>query len=518
MPLGSPYPDITIPDLSVTEFVFGSVDPADAHRPAIIDSGSTITFAELAEQVEYCAGALHRRGVRRGDVVALHCPNSTTFAVAFFAVLRLGAVVTTIGTLATAEDVAYQIRESGAAMLLTTSSIGWAGAVGAGQAGLSDENIVGLTGAHGLSALVAERHSAPEVSISPEDVAVLPFSSGTTGRPKAVVLTHRNLVANVLQATVALGDTFTREHPVATALPFFHIYGMSTMLIHMLYRRITQVTFASFDLTAFLYLIEKHRINFAFIAPPIAVALAKHPMVDRFDLSSLEVVLSGAAPLQEELAAAVRDRLGCVMAQGFGMTESSPVTHARMDHSRPLESIGPAAPNTEFRLVDVGVPGEPEIPLPTSGRSTPGELQVRGPQVMRGYVNNPEATAAAFVDGWLRTGDMAQVDAEGNLFIVDRIKELIKYKGYQVPPAEIEALLLEHPDIQDAACVGVRRGDGEEVPKAFVVRRSGATLTEQEVMAFVADRVAPYKKVREVEFCASIPKSATGKILRRLLR
>jgi acyl-CoA synthetase (AMP-forming)/AMP-acid ligase II len=290
---------------------------------------------------------------------------------------------------------------------------------------------------------------------------------------------------------------------------------MTVMMNQGLHKQCTVVTMAKFDLSEFLRVIAEYRVNRVYIAPPVAVALAKHPMVDDYDLSCIDVIFSGAAPLDAELGHAVAARLGCTVLQGYGMTELSPVSHCMPD-DRPdmdLNSSGFALPNIECKLVD-----------PDTGREVGpgerGELWVKGPNVMSGYLNNPEATAITLDDeGYLHTGDVATVTEEGVFSIVDRVKELIKYKGYQVPPAELEALLLTHDKIADAAVIGVRNAEGEEVPKAFVVRQaSGPDLTAEDVMTFVAERVAPYKKVRVVEFIEEIPKSASGKILRKDLR
>jgi acyl-CoA synthetase (AMP-forming)/AMP-acid ligase II len=297
-------------------------------------------------------------------------------------------------------------------------------------------------------------------------------------------------------------------------LPFFHIYGMTVMMNQGLHRRATVITMPKFDLKEFLRVISTHQANIVYIAPPIAVALAKHPIVEDFDLSCVDNVLSGAAPLDAELGHAVAKRLGCQVRQGYGMTELSPVSHAipRDKPDMDLNSVGVALPNTECKLVDPET-GEEVGP---GGR---GELWVKGPNVMVGYLNNPEATAITLDDeGYLHTGDVAEVTEDGVFSIVDRVKELIKYKGYQVPPAELEALLLTHDKVADVAVIGVRDADGEEVPKAFVVRQPGAELSADEVMAFVAMRIAPHKKVRAVEFLEQIPKSASGKILRKDLR
>jgi acyl-CoA synthetase (AMP-forming)/AMP-acid ligase II len=267
-----------------------------------------------------------------------------------------------------------------------------------------------------------------------------------------------------------------------------------------------------FDLEQFLGLIQEHRITFAHLVPPIVLALAKHPLVDRYDLSSLKNVLSGAAPLGAELERACAERLGVGVIQGYGMTEASPVTHVRpLDDTTHPGSIGPTLPSTESRIVD-----------PAGGEDLPpgsnGEIWVRGPQVMQGYLNDPAATARTVdADGWLHTGDIGHVDDDGFFYVVDRLKELIKYKGYQVPPAELEAILVTHPAVADAAVTPHPDEEAGEIPKAFVVLRPDAEATAEELMAYVAERVSPQRRVRLVEFVTEIPKSASGKILRRVL-
>jgi acyl-CoA synthetase (AMP-forming)/AMP-acid ligase II len=374
-----------------------------------------------------------------------------------------------------------------------------------------------------LTALIAEGLPAPEVTLDPAThMAALPYSSGTTGRPKGVRLSHRNLIANLAQIEDHL---LGRDDVVMAVLPFFHIYGMTVLLNLALRKRATLVTMPRFDLTAFLQALAEYRVSWGFIAPPIAVALAKQSLVDEYDLSELRVVFSGAAPLDGALGRALTDRLGVAVIQGYGMSELSPVSHFTPEAKAAevsCESVGYAVPNSENILLDPAT-GK-EIPLPESGVSERGELCVKGPNVMLGYLDDATATDAMIdADGFLHTGDIATVDAAGVVTIVDRIKELIKYKGYQVAPAELEALLLTHPAIADAAVIGVLDEAGEEVPKAFVVRRAGidddgGELTREQVMDFVAGHVAPYKKIRRVEFIDLVPKSASGKILRRELR
>jgi acyl-CoA synthetase (AMP-forming)/AMP-acid ligase II len=305
-------------------------------------------------------------------------------------------------------------------------------------------------------------------------------------------------------------------------LPFFHIYGLTVLLNLALRAGARLVTMPRFDLAEFLRLIQDQRCSYLFIAPPVAVALAKHPMVADYDLSSVRTMMSGAAPLDGELGRRLAERLDCRVLQGYGMTEMSPVSHlVPVDAVEvPVSSVGYTVPNMECRLVDPAS-GE-EIGIPAEGTSAPGHLLCRGPNVMLGYLNRPEETADTLdADGFLHTGDIATVRADGVVTIVDRLKELIKYKGYQIAPAELEALLLTHPGIADAAVIGTLDADGQEVPMAFVVRQPGAEgdqLDEAAVEEFVAARVAPFKKIRRVEFIDAVPKSASGKILRRVLK
>ncbi len=358
-----------------------------------------------------------------------------------------------------------------------------------------------------LADLLAEDAAPPEIDVDPAtDLAVLPYSSGTTGLPKGVMLTHRNLIANVLQIdeTFDLGE----EDVLIGVLPFFHIYGQSVIMNLGLRSGATVVTMPRFDLEQFLGLIGEHGVTLAYVVPPIALALAKHPAVEGADVSSLRLIMSGAAPLGAELSNAVSTRLGVPTIQGYGMTETSPVTHVSPIEPELIKggSIGLPVPGTESRLVD-----------PDSGKDgTRGELWIRGPQVMAGYLNNEEATRNTIdPDGWLHTGDIAEIDEDGYYAIVDRLKELIKYNGFQVPPAELEAILITHPAIADCAVIGVPDEEAGELPKAFVV--VSGEVTDDEIMAFVAEQVSPQKKVRLIERIEQIPKSAAGKILRRQL-
>ena len=350
----------------------------------------------------------------------------------------------------------------------------------------------------------------PQVEINArEDLVALPYSSGTTGVCKGVMLTHRNLVANLAQIAGSGHDW--RDETLVCVLPLFHIYGMVAIMNHGLYCGATVVTLPRFDFEQLLKTMQDYRVTFAHLVPPIVLALSKSPLVEAYDLSNLHTIFSGAAPLGADLARACSERLNCTVVQGYGMTETSPATHlSTREHNKP-GSVGLCVPGMECRLVSVET-GE------DVGVGERGEIHVRGPQVMKGYLGCPEATAETVdAEGWLHTGDVARVDEDGYFFIVDRAKELIKYKAFQVAPAELEAVLLTHRSVADAAVIPSPDDEAGEVPKAFVVVKEGHGLTEAEVLDFVAARVAPHKKVRRVEFVAQIPKSPSGKILRRLL-
>jgi acyl-CoA synthetase (AMP-forming)/AMP-acid ligase II len=511
MVIRSPFPEVEIPDQPLTEFVLARAGEF-GDRAALIDapSGRTISYAELAAAVGAAAAGLAERGFGKGDVFAHYAPNLPEYAVAFHAVATLGGINTTANPLLTAEELERQLRDSGAQMLVTLPEFLDTATAAAEAAGVQEIFTYGPSaGATPFASLLQAGGAPPQVTIDPaEDVVALPYSSGTTGLPKGVMLTHRNLVANICQY---LAIQMREGERVLAVLPFFHIYGLLLMMNTPLRRAGTVVTMPRFELAEFLRVIQHYRITRAYVVPPIVLALAKDPLVDRFDLSSLEFVNSGAAPLSAELEAACGTRLGCRMIQGYGLTETSPVTHACSDElaGQMPGTIGPAIPNTECRIVDVAS-GE-DLP-----QGEPGELLIRGPQVMKGYLNQPEATASTIdSDGWLRTGDIARVDDQGVVRIVDRIKELIKYKGLQVAPAELEGVLLTHPAIADAAVIGISDEQAGEIPKAFVVL--SAPLTPEDVTAFVAERVAPYKKIRAVEITDEIPKSPSGKILRRVL-
>jgi acyl-CoA synthetase (AMP-forming)/AMP-acid ligase II len=509
MTFRSPFPDVTIPDVPLTDYVLEHA-AGYPDRPALVDgsTGQTITYGQLSDGVRRLAAGLARRGVRKGDVIAIYAPNLPDYALVFHAVSRLGAILTTVNPTYTPEELTFQLRDAGAGLLITAGALVPRARDGVAALARPIE-IVTLDRTEGLAAIedLGVDDDPPAVAIEPAtDVVVLPYSSGTTGLPKGVMLTHRNLLANLAQID---GIETADMRALVGVLPFFHIYGMVVVMNLGLRRGATCVTLPKFDFEAFLRILQDWPIDMAHIVPPIAVALAKHPLVDQYNLSGVKWLFSGAAPLGPQLTDAVQTRLGVRVRQGYGMTEASPATHYTVPGADRAGKVGPLMPCTEGRIVD-----------PQTGQDVgvgqPGEVWVRGPQVMKGYLNNPEATAQTVgADGWLHTGDIGVVDEDGYLEIVDRLKELIKVKGFQVAPAELEALLLKHPNIADAAVIPVPDGDCGEVPKAVVVVRE--PMSAEAVMAFVEEHVAHYKRLRHVAFADSIPKSPSGKILRRVL-
>ncbi|HXT44278.1 MAG TPA: AMP-binding protein [Pseudonocardiaceae bacterium] len=508
--------DVELSDLPVTSYVFEYAQRWP-DQPALIDglTGVAISYQELIGAVRRAAAGFVAHGMAKGDVMALCSPNRPEFVITYYAALAAGGVVTTVNPMATAAELAGQLRSSGARWMVTTPELferkvsAAAAAADTAAAQLREVFVFGAcTGAAPFAALLNDAPPAPTTEIGADHLAVLLYSSGTTGLPKAVMLSHRNLVASLCQTRlvqlVRPGDV------VIAALPLFHIYGMQVTLNLALHEGATIVTMPRFELETFLRLVQQYRATRIDVVPPIVLALAKQSVVDDYDLSSLRVITSSAAPLGGELARSCAARLGCRVKQGYGMTELGGATHCAPDTGRDdPESIGPALPGVQCRVVesvtgaDVG-PGEH------------GELLIRTPAAMRGYLNNPAATADTVEpDGWVHTGDIVVQDADGWFRVVDRRKELIKYNAYQVAPAELEAVLLSHPAVADAAVIASPDERSGEVPKAFVVLSSPASA--EELLDFVAQRVSPYKRIRIVEFIDEIPKSASGKILRRLL-
>ena len=507
----SSRPDIVIEDCSITEFALRHAERL-GDKAAFINSidGSQMSYATLADRIRRLAGGLKARGAGPGTTWALMAPNVPDYAVAFHGLAYAGATITTLNPTYGAKEISHQLRDSEATAIITSQLFLDTAREAAKSCGI--EHVFVLDGGDAPS--LASLEGEPLAEQVPVDhaahVVALPYSSGTTGFPKGVMLTHRNLVANLCQARPYFG--LGEDDVCFAVLPFFHIYGMQVLMNMALGHGATVVTAPRFDLVKMLELVQEHRISRLFLVPPIVLALAKHPVVDQYDMSSVRQIYSGAAPLPEDVAAGAAARLDCRIGQGYGLTETSPVlTTTDTENYRP-GSVGTVVPNTRIRLVDPNT-GEDAEP------GERGELWAQGPQVTGGYFGNSDATAATIdADGWLHTGDVAVADADGHFYIVDRLKELIKVNGFQVAPAELEARLLQHDAIVDAAVIGIPDEEAGERPKAFVVLKPDTPLDASAVIQFAAEDLVSYKHLATVEFLDAIPKSASGKILRRELR
>ncbi len=508
----SPLPDVHIPEVPLPEYVFEHAAQWP-DKAALIDgpSGRTITYAQLTTAVDGVAAALAGRGFRKGDVFAIYSPNIPEYAVAFLGVARAGGISTTINPLYAASELRHQLTDAGAKYLVTIPE--FLEKARESIEGTSVEEVFVFGAAEGATPFAALMGAGarPTIDIDPrDDLIALPYSSGTTGLPKGVMLTHHNLVSNIAQTSAV--EKLSQCEVLIGILPFYHIYGLVVVMCGALRVGATVITMPRFDLDQFLSFIQRHGVTTGYLVPPIILALAKHPAVDQYDLSTLTNIFSGAAPLAESVVTTCATRNDVLVRQGYGLTETSPVTNANPRHLEvKVTSVGPAVPNTEFRIVDVAT-GED---APTGNL---GEIWLRGPQVMKGYLGNPDATRAMIDDdGWLHSGDIGRADEDGYLYVVDRLKELIKYKGLQVAPAELEAILQSHPAVADVAVIPSPDEEAGEVPKAFVVLKPEAVATAEELMAYTAERVSPQKKIRRLEFIDAIPKVPSGKILRRQL-
>ena len=514
------HPPLEIPATPVADFVLAGA-AARGQRPALICAvtGRRVAYAELPKLVDRTAVGLAALGIAKSDVCAVFAANAPEYVIAVLAIARLGAVATTVSPANTKDDLAKQLRDSGARVLFTSQALApvWTQALtgtGVRHVVLFDDPGEAAAPtevqAHRFEALARAPGQLPAVTIEPEDLVALPYSSGTTGLPKGVMLTHRNLVANMLQIADA-GHYVDGSDTTVAFLPFFHIYGLTVIVLMGIWAGTTIVVVPKFTLESYFDLVERHRATVLHIVPPVALAIAKHPSVESRDFSSVRKLFSGAAPLGADVSQQCTRRLGCILQQGYGLTETSPAAFITPE-DRPIKpgSVGWPVANTEARVVDIAT-GADVAP------GTDGEIWIRGPQVMRGYFGRLAETHGMIdEDGWLRSGDIGHADDEGYFFIVDRLKELIKYKGLQVPPAELEAVLLSHPAVADAAVVPLADSECGEIPRGFVVLKGAATADE--LLAYVEARVAAHKKLRRLEFIDAIPKSASGKILRRLLR
>jgi len=497
-----PYQPVTVPQL------LEKTARRLPHKPALMTAeGDSYTYSQFWTAVKGMARALQQEGLANGDMIAIYAPNSVEYAVALHGALAAGLTVTTLNPLYREREVEFQLKDSGAKAVFAPAPL-CSSVVEAVTPNLPElKRIFELESVWDMAA--GAQGDPDPVDIDPmTHLAVLPYSSGTTGLPKGVMLTHQNLSANIRQ-TLALDMVF-ESSVMLDFLPFYHIYGMIPILTCGLAAGATQIVLPRFDPEAVMALIQQHRVTDLFCVPPAVLALVHQPRIGEFDLSSLRFLMSGAAPLPAEVGRQASAKLDCIVMQGYGMTEASPITNINPLASPRDGTVGPPVADTLEKVVSL----ETDEELPPG---EVGELLVFGPQVMQGYWKNDEATRETITpDGWLRTGDIVSADPDGYVRIHDRKKEMIKYKGYQVAPAELESILMEHPGVRDAAVIPKADLESGEVPKAFVVARE-AGLDLNEVTAFVAERVAPYKKIREIELIDAIPKNPSGKILRRQL-
>jgi len=492
-----------------------------AHRLALADadSGEKLNFREFKDKVSLVGSGLSQLGIRKGDVVLLFSPNSIYFPLCFFGIVSIGAVATTVNPSYTAMEVAKQVQDSKAKLVITVpelwdtvKDLGLPAIVigGDGDGKRASSPIILLSK---VLTMGTEKNS-PEVIIKQTDTAALLYSSGTTGNNKGVILTHRNFMAAALMVTSDQEMKGVKHWITLCVIPMFHVYGLACLVYGQLQRGNALVPMGKFTFLRMLEAIQEYKITYLPIVPPIMIAIAKENVLARYDLSSLEEIVSGAAPLDKDIMEECAKRIPqATISQGYGLTESCGIATITFPKER----------NSHFGSAGTLVPGlEAKIVNLETGRSLPpnqsGEVWLRGPNIMTGYFNNPNATKMTLdKEGWLHTGDMGYFDDEGGLFIVDRIKELIKYKGFQVAPAELEGLLLTHPQIVDAGVIPLPDLNAGEVPIAYVVRTPGSSLTEKDAMAYVAKQVAPFKRLHRINFVDSIPKSSSGKILRREL-
>jgi long-chain acyl-CoA synthetase len=522
---GRVEPETQIFEGSLYELFSGAVEEHHG-KTALSFYDTTFEFGRLQALVEKMAASLAASGVEKGDRVALMLPNCPQYVVSFFATVRLGAIVTQINPMYVEREIEHILNDSGAQTIVVYADV-----YERVKALLPDTNlktivVVDFVGEQeGLNAghryfgdfLATDDEPATEVDIDPaEDVAALQYTGGTTGVSKGAMLTHRNLVANVQQTI----DVFVRDPAQFTgrkcvgALPFFHIYGLTCVMLFGIRLGIEQVLLPRFEVQEALAVFEKDRPTmFAGVPTMYMALLASGTDLRKHHLHDVQIFNSGGSALPVNLKRSFEEKVGRTLFEGYGLSEASPVTHNNppfLGQGRE-GSIGIPIPSTEARVVDVET-GETEMPIGESG-----ELIIKGPQVMKGYLNMPDETAETLKSGWLYTGDVAKMDESGYFYIVDRKKDMIVASGYNVYPREIEEVLFEHPDVAEAVAIGVADEYRGESVKAFVVKRSGASTTEEEVLAFCKERLAAYKTPKAVEFREELPKSAVGKLLRRVL-
>ncbi|KAK4648102.1 uncharacterized protein QC761_106962 [Podospora bellae-mahoneyi] len=540
MPFKSTYPSINISEnVDLWALLFSDDSPYKREFPPTKEiltcpvTGQSYTWSALRDAaLAFGNGLVEKWQWKKGDVLAFYTPNSIDTPITTLGALYTGATISPSNPLYTPHELAFQLTDSNAKALITHPSCLSTAIEAVNKSNLPLDRIL-LLGPershpqfqHYTSLFVSRTNPQPLVPISPKtDLAFLVYSSGTTGLPKGVPITHFNTLSNLLQASSTEGRQFPWETSVQLAiLPFFHIYGLTCCVLLSILSGWRLVILPRFDMLQVLKAIERYKVSFMYVPPPVILAFSQHPDVGKYDLSSLRVLHSGAAPLGRELIRKVWERVKVPVKQGYGLSETNAVVCCQEigDWERRMGSVGRLMPNMEGMLV-----GEDGREVAETGGE--GELWLRGPNVFGGYWKKEGQEGVFGVDdrggkGWFKTGDVVKVDGEGNFWVVERVKELIKYNGYPVPPAELEGILLTHPDVLDACVIGFEdKSLATEVPRAYVVVREGVgriPTKSQELVDHVTKQVAPHKKLRGgVHFVDQIPKSPSGKILRRIMR
>ncbi|KAJ0264625.1 4-coumarate--CoA ligase 4 [Hirschfeldia incana] len=487
-------------------------------------TGRIFTYADVQITLRRISAGLHRLGIRHGDTVMLLLPNSPEFALSFLALAYLGAITTPANPLFTPPEIAKQAKASATKMIITkpcyVDKLTNLDNVLIVCVEDGNDDVSLADGCVSFKELTqADERELPKPKISPEDTVLMPYSSGTTGLPKGVMITHKGVVTSTAQKVDGENPhlNFTVDDVIICFLPMFHTYTHNSLMLSAMRAGAAFLILPRFELNTVMEMIQKYKVTVVPMAPPVVLAFVNSQEMDRYDLSSVRMMFSGSGALTKELEDAVRLKFSsAIFGQSYGMTEMGTVAKSLAFAKNPFKiksgSCGTVIRNAEMKVVDT-ITG---VSLPHNKH---GEICIRGDQLMKGYLNDPEATAQTIdKDGWLHTGDIGFVDEDNEIFIVDRLKELIKFKGYQVAPAELEALLISHPFIKDVAVVAMKDEVAGEIPVAFVVRSEGSQLTEDDVTRYINKQVVHYKPIKMVFFTDFIPKAPSGKILRKDLR